>query len=132
MENMEKFEYAAKNRIRFQSKKGLINAEDCYQLTLKELDEIGLKIQSQTKSSSISLLSKVSQKGDTRLKVSLEIIKHIIAIKETEIENREAEIENKIKLEKYIELLERKQDEVKEGLSIEEIKSQILELQKKK
>lgn len=123
------FEVASREKLRF-SHKGLITSEDLWDLKLVDLDTIAKAVNRDLKDTSEESFLENEKKNPASagLTVKLDILKHIIGVKQ---------VENKAKLDKKkkadeLELLEslliEKETEGLKSLSPEEIKAKITEL----
>ena len=81
---MNIFEYAAKNKLRFDNPRGgSLQVEDLYSLPMEgnvSLNTVAINLHNRIKNTEVSFVSPV--KADDSLTVSLEIVKHIIADKQ--------------------------------------------------
>lgn len=125
MENINIFEVATRNKIRF-NYKGLITTEDLWDLSLSELDSIFGKLKAQEKeiNNQESLLDNNYNKN-TILTIKLEIVKYIFSVKKLEEDNNKLEKENKLKKQKIMEILKSKQDENLKSLTVEELQKML-------
>ena len=123
------FEAASQLQIRFESKQGELNVEDLWTLSLKSLDIIGTAIHKKIKESEEFSLLDTKTSGDAILELKLEIIKHIIADKQAEAEEKRVRTEKSGQLETLKKLLADKKHDALKNLSEEEISAEILKLQ---
>lgn len=130
---MEKmFEYAAKNKIRF-NYKGLITIEDLFDLTRNALDTIykSLVAQKKTEESEESLMdaaSKAKTKEQQDLEAKIEIVKYVFSVKTQELLDKAEEKEKKEKKQKLLAIYASKQDEALQKMSMEDLEKMIAEL----
>ena len=124
---MNIFEIATRKAFRFQSPKGLLTVEDLWNLPLSKgtanLNDIAISINRRIKASAEeSFVAVAGQKRvDSDDVVTLEILKHIISVRQAEDEARataQAKAEQRRKLQ---ELIDRKKEGELEGKSIEEL-----------
>ena len=84
---MEKlFENATREKVRFETSRGVISVEDVWDLPLQskngfDLDSIAKDVNRQLKASGEESFVKPTTAGDSVLELKLEIIKHIIKVK---------------------------------------------------
>lgn len=129
---MNIFEKATKIDLKFESKRGLLTPQDLWKLPLTSrssdsLDSIGLEVMKKLQeNSTLSLVSTVSSKNETD-ELRLEIIKHIISVKQSEIQLKEQQEVQRTKLKKIDDLIDSKKDEKLSNMTLEE-----LELEKQK
>jgi hypothetical protein len=127
MNDINIFEYAAKNKLRFPYK-GSIATEDLYDLSLNELDEIYKKLNKKLKASQEdSLLEKKSEK-DTALEVLIEIVKYIVKSKQDEIDDATKALARNQKKQKILALIEEKDNEDLRNKSKEELLKMVEEM----
>lgn len=126
--NVNIFEYASKNAIRFPYK-GMISTEDLWQLNVSALDSIYKALNKIKKESDEESLLQIKSKTDIELEVKIEIVKYIVAYKLAEKEKRELEAENKKQKQKILEIIAKRQDTALENMSDEELNKKLLELE---
>lgn len=115
------FENASRRKYRF-NHKGVITTEDLWDLSLTDLDSIykSLRTQAKQQESEESLLAAKSAVNN-ELDDKIEIVRHIVAVRQMEAEERKAERENAQKKQRIYDLIAKKQDEKLENMSIEEL-----------
>lgn len=119
------FEYAAVNRLRFQYK-GSITTEDLYSLSVKALDEIyqGLAAELAAKQGAKSLMAK--QDRDTeRLTIKMKIVEYIYGQKIAQAEAAKRAAAQKQQDQVILELIARKEQQALEGKSVEELRAML-------
>jgi hypothetical protein len=121
------FEYAVRNKLRFPYK-GMISVEDLWDLNVRELDTIFKTLNAQVKKSQEESLLETKSKEDETLAVQIDIVKHIVRIKQDEEAARLFAKERKEKQQKLMELINKKQDEDLNNKSIEELQAMLAEL----
>lgn len=131
MEKNALFVAASRCKLRIPTTKGPLAVEDLWDLSLKSLDEIAVKLDAKIQPSRKSFLDNPDPKKDAQAEadmLALEIIKVIIGIKQEE--NKAArEASSKAAQIAFLRgLKEKKRMEALEGLSMEEIDKQITEL----
>ena len=128
---MNIFEIATRKAFRFQSQKGPLTVEDLWNLPLSKgtanLNDIAISINRRIKASAEeSFVAVAGQKRvDSDDVVMLEILKHIISVRQAEDEARataQAKAEQRRKLQ---ELIDRKKEGELEGKSIEELQQMV-------
>ena len=126
MEMEKKFEFASRNKLRF-NYRGLITVEDLWDLGVRELDHIYKGLMSEKKETETeSLIAK--QIENTTLETKIELVKYIFNTKVEEAEAMNKKIENAKKKQKILEILARKQDAALENMSEDELKKLIEDL----
>lgn len=117
---MNIFERAVREKTRFNFK-GLISAEDLWDLSLESLDAIWCDLETELeKIPRRSLLATgIDQRGEIEFKQ--EIIKYIVDTKKVESEVRAQAKANSAKKQMILDLIEAKKNENLKNLSIEEL-----------
>lgn len=122
------FEIAVKNKFRFQFN-GMINSEDLFDLSVRDLDSIFKKLNSELKKVKEESLLEVKTQQDQELEIKIEIVKYIFNIKREEEQKRLKAKELKEKKQKLMEILKGKEEQDLLGKSTEEIQRMINELE---
>lgn len=117
---MNIFERAAREKTRFNFK-GLISAEDLWDLSLENLDSIWCELEAELeKLPRKSLLTTgIDQRGEIEFKQ--EIIKHIVDTKKIESEARAAAKLNSAKKQAILDIIQAKQNEDLKSKTVEEL-----------
>jgi hypothetical protein len=117
---MNIFERAAREKTRFNFK-GLISAEDLWDLSLENLDSIWCELEAELeKLPRKSLLATgIDQRGEIEFKQ--EIIKHIVDTKKIESEARAAAKLNSAKKQAILDIIQAKQNEDLKSKTVEEL-----------
>lgn len=127
MKEMNIFEFAARNKIRFPFK-GMISVEDMWDLSLANLDSIYKALNKQVKQSEEESLLSAKASVDTELEVQIAIVKHIVSVKLSEKEAAEKASENKAKEQKIMAILAARDDKVLENASDEDLRKMLAEI----
>lgn len=128
MKEINIFEYAAKNKLRFPFR-GSIAAEDLYDLTPQSLDSIYKLLMREVKASNEeSLLTDLSVE-DVQLQVKIDIVKHVVAEKLADIEKAKNAAAAKMQADKIRSIIAKKQDAALENLSADELKKMLEEIE---
>lgn len=116
-----KFINASRRKYRF-NYKGQITTEDLWDLPMSALDSIYKSLRAEAKASDEeeSLLA-ANTKTDTELDEKIDIIRYIVSCKMKEADERKAAAEQAQKRQKILDLIDRKQNEALENLSVEEL-----------
>ncbi len=111
-----------KNKYRFEFK-GLISAEDLFDLKLEDLDTIykGLK-KDEADLQGDSLLETKDNPKQLEVEAKINIVKEIFNMKQAEIEANKRALANKAQKAKILAIIENKQDQELSEKSIEELK----------
>ena len=124
---MNMFEYATRNKLRFPYK-GQISVEDLWDLSLSSLDAVFKGLNKQLKTAKEESLLETKSKEDEVLEIQIDIVKYIVAVKQTEAKVKLQAKENKEKKEKLLAILEDKENEEYKNMSADEIRKLIAEL----
>lgn len=129
------YKYAAKKQLRFQSNRGELTAEQLFQLPLKsqngcDLDTIAKKINGQLKNASEeSFVEDISDDPrKTDLTIALDIVKDVIATKQSEERARLDRIRKSAERKKILDVIAAKKDEKLSQASLEELEKQLAAL----
>lgn len=128
------FERATRAKLRFVSVRGLLTVEDLWDLPLTSKN--GFDIDAVAKEANFRLKeageeSFVSTKPDPAkalLELQMDVLKHIIAVRLQEQEAAKQKAERKVERARLLEALDSKQVEALKGLSPEEIRARIAEI----
>ena len=127
MATMNIFEYAVRNKIRFPFK-GMISAEDLWDLSLANLDSIYKTLNKQIKQSEEESLLVTKTNVDTELEVQIAIVKHIVAVKLEEKEAREKAAAKNAQKQKIMAIIATKEDEALQNSSVDDLRKMLEEL----
>lgn len=128
MNEINIFEYATKNKLRF-SFRGEQSVEDLWDLSLTNLDTIYKSLMKEKKDSTEESLLEVKSSADQELDIKILIIKYIVTIKLEEKAAKEQAIENRKQKQKILEIMAKRQDSALENMSDEELAKKLAELQ---
>mgnify|MGYP001624361158 CR=1 FL=1 len=124
---MNMFEYATRNKLRFPYK-GQISVEDLWDLSLSSLDAVFKNLNKQLKTAKEESLLETKSKEDEVLEIQIDIVKYIVAVKQTEAKVKLQAKENKEKKEKLLAILADKEKEEYQNMSADEIRKLISEM----
>lgn len=132
MENINIFEYAAKNRLRFEYH-GKLLVEDLYCLPLESLDQLYSELcKSRSGAQEHSLLKSKATDKDKALDVKIEIVKYIVNEKLEAIEAAKKQAETTDKRRKILEALAQREASELAAASKEDLLKQLEELDSSK
>lgn len=114
------FEIAIRNKYRFPFK-GMISTEDLWDLSIQNLDNVFKTLNKERKQNDEESLLETKTEFDQEVENKIEIVKHIVSVKQAEAAARLLEKEQKTRNQKIMAIIERKQDEALENLSVEEL-----------
>ena len=94
MSELNIFEYAAKNKLRFATERGLLTAEDLFDIKLSNqagpsLDKIAISLDEELSKTEKSFVKKVTPQNK-ELQIKLDIVKHVISVKQDQEEQKVA------------------------------------------
>ena len=94
MSELNIFEYAAKNKLRFTTERGLLTAEDLFDIKLSNqagpsLDKIAIALDEELSKTEKSFVKKVTPQNK-ELQIKLDIVKHVISVKQDQEEAKVA------------------------------------------
>ena len=124
------FVEASRLKLRFATSTGHVTVEDLWDLSLKSLDEIGVRVMEQCKPR-LSLLENPDKKADRASRaaeLALEIIKFVIGVKQDENKAAVATAAARQQRAFLTNLRDKKKIDQLEGLSLEEIDAQLAAL----
>ena len=94
MSELNIFEYAAKNKLRCATERGLLTAEDLFDIKLSNqagpsLDKIAISLDEELSKTEKSFVKKVTPQNK-ELQIKLDIVKHVISVKQDQEEAKVA------------------------------------------
>ena len=128
------FEYAARNKLRFQSTKGELTLEQLWDVPLRSKDDFNLNAVAKTASkawkdiSEESFVETAKTPEHVRRATALEVVKHVIDTKLAEELAAKTRADNKIEKEKLLAILAEKQAGKLSELSEKELQKRIAAL----
>ena len=128
------FEKASRIKLRFETAKGLLGAEDLWELPLQHprnlnLDDLAQRLYRELKVQlEVVSFVKPAETKDNLPQLRFDIVKYIIDVKVAERDAAQALEDKRVKKQKLLAMLERKQDEALESKSEEEIRAMISEV----
>lgn len=114
------FERAARLKLRF-SFKGLCTVEDLWDLTVEELDSIFKTLNKKLKEQEGESLLETKTSDDEALELKIDIIKHIVNVKQEERRQYMDQSLKASKKKKLLEIIAMKQDEQYKSMSLEDL-----------
>lgn len=125
---MENFEKASKIKLRFETTKGFISTEELWDLNLTALDNIAKSVNKKRKEEVEESFITTKSSSNQILDLQLEILKHIISVKQNEMQERENKIKKSEEIDFLKKLLAEKKNEELKNLSAEEIAKRLSDL----
>lgn len=120
------FEIATRNKFRFLFK-GVISTEDLWDLSVESLDNVFKTLNSEMKKTKEESLLSTKSKDDEVLELKIEIVKHIVTVKQKEKEARERKFLDRERNQKIMSIIAAKQDEQLHNMSVEELQKLLVE-----
>ncbi len=122
---MENFKQATKEKLRFQTAKGLLSTEQLWDLSLADLDNLAIELQEKyEESGKKSFLVKRSVKDKTA-KLRFDVVLDVLQTKSDEMEEAKQKAEDKKHNEEIMQLIVEKQKEGLKGKSIKQLESML-------
>lgn len=127
METNKMFEIAVRNKFRFPFK-GAISVEDLWDLSVQQLDGIFKTLKSQEQKAQEESLLETRTPEDEVLKIKIDIIRHIVAVKLEEANQAARAKETRDQKQKILGILAEKQDEDLRNKTPEELRAMLEQL----
>lgn len=121
------FEVATRQKYRFPYK-GSISVEDMWDLPVTALDSIFKTLNDKARQAQEESLLDTKAKEDEETEIKIQIVRHIVGVKQVEAAAREKAKENKEMKQRLLEIKTAREDKRLEGLSDAELEKMISEL----
>ena len=129
------FEKATQLKLRFETVKGSISVEDLWDLPLTSKNQFDLDSVAKGISKALKEVSEesfvtpnVNSEEHKEFSLKLDIVKHIIALKLKDLEDKKLAALKKDKKDHILRLIKQKQDEAFSNKSIEELEAELKDL----
>lgn len=128
------FETAARKKYRFPTNRGDLMVEQLFDLPLVaangfSLNNVAINVNNDLKSvTTDSFVEAKPVPGKADLENKLEIVKHVIAIKQDEAKAAERKVQKEAERQKILEIISRKEDTALSESSIDDLKKRLAEL----
>lgn len=128
------FEEAVRQKIRFESPKGLLTTEDLWDLPLQStsgkanLDDIARTIAKKLKATEDVSFVTTEPKVDKTLQLSFNVVKHVIDTLKAERDVAKTAKANYEKKQQLLELISQKENEHLKGQSLEDLRKMVEEM----
>lgn len=135
MSEINIFQYATRNKLRFASAKGELTVEQLWDVPLRSSDGFNLDAIARTANKTFkdateeSFVTTTRTPAHTRLEMTLEVVKNVIATRLAEEDAAKRRAENKKEKEKLLEILAEKQAGKLSELSEKELQKRIAALE---
>lgn len=129
-----KFEQASRLKLRFSTPQGLLSAEDLWDLPLTStrgranLNDIAKAINAELKAAGEEDFVNPKPGGNDVLQLKMDLVKHVIAVIQSENESVRLAADRIEKKKQLLELIARKQNQELEGKSREELEAMVAAL----
>lgn len=121
------FEVATRGKMRFQYN-GMVTVEDLWDLSVEQLDAVFKTLNAAMKQVQEESLLDTRSQADRDLDVKIALVKHIVAVKLKEKDERAHAREQREKRQRLLEVLASKKDEALRSKTAEELEAMIAEL----
>lgn len=118
------FEGAVRAKYRFPFK-GSITTEDLWDLSLQDLDRVFKALNGEAKQTQEESLLKVKDEQSEILERKIEIVKHIVAVKQAEIAAVKEAADRKVQKQRIMEIISKKEDDALANMSLEDLKKMV-------
>lgn len=118
------FEGAARAKYRFPFK-GSITTEDLWDLSLQDLDRIFKTMNAEVKQTQEESLLKVKDEHSEILERKIEIVKHIVSVKQVEEEAVKDAANRKAQKQRIMEIIAKKEDDALANMSLDDLKKMV-------
>lgn len=119
------YKEATRKKLRWTTAKGVLSVEQLWDLSLIQLNEIAKSLNKSLKESKEEDFITIKSKEDAELSLRFNIVKDIIDSKLKEKEEEAVKVEKAQKRQQILELIYKKQNEVLESKSLEELKKEL-------
>ena len=131
---MNIFEKATRQKVLFESPKGLLTVQDLWDLPLvgsggvANLDDIAIALHVKLREENQVSFVSTKKEASELLQLKFDIVKHIIEVKLEEKAAKALVAENRAKKERILEIIERKQSRELEETSLEDLQKMVKDL----
>lgn len=122
---MEMYKQANKQKLRFQTSKGLLSTEQLWDLSLTDLDALAVSLESAHKNSKGKSFLEKRTTTDKGLKLQFDVVLDVLQSKVEDAEIATLERENKEHNQKILALIAEKKDGQLAGKSIKELEKML-------
>lgn len=122
---MENYKLASREKLRFQTPKGLLSVEQLWDLSLSDLDALAVALESEHKESGKKSFLVKSSAKDKTAKLKFDIVLDVLSTKVDEKNAASEAAEVKEHNKKILTLIAEKQDESLKGKSIAQLEKML-------
>ena len=123
---MSIFEQATKSALRFKASNGQVSTEDLWDMTLANLDVIAKGLRKELRDEDDSFID--SKKTNEQLELKFEVVKHVIASKLAERDERALARDKAARRQQILGVLEQKKSDSMQGMSVEALEAELKNL----
>lgn len=125
MSEINVFERASREKLRFKAKAGFVTVEDLWDLPLTQLDTMAVTVNEQINSVAKGSFLKPRQAADETLSLTLQVLIYVMTVRQQETADAKAAADKKAQKAKLVEILGNKQEQKLQSLSEEELLAKI-------
>ena len=122
---MENFKQASREKLRFQTSKGLLSVEQLWDLSITELDTLAVSLENDYNASGKKSFVVKSSPKDKTTKLKFDVVIDILTTKVDEAQEAAEAKEIKDHNKKILELISEKKDESLRGKSIKDLEKML-------
>lgn len=120
---MELFAKASKNKIRFETSKGLLSTEELWDLGLHSLDKLAIGLNRQLKESATESFVVETPRADTILQMKFDVVLAVITSKKQDAQEAASRAETSERNELIRSIISDKKNEELKSKSLEELEA---------
>lgn len=130
---MPLFERASREKLRFQTNRGPLSAEDLWDIPLTSkngvsLNAIAQELHHQLASATPSFVEGAGKAVDSKLQLAMDLVLRVIEVRQAEAKVKSEAAAKAAQKQKLLEILGQKKDEELQGLTAEELEARIAAL----
>lgn len=125
LNTMDNFKLASQQKLRFQTNKGLLSVEQLWELSLTELDELAVSLETEHKASGKKSFLVKSTPKDKTAKLRFDVVLDVLNTMAEEANALSEAAEIKAHNSKILNLMAEKQDEALKGKSLKELEAML-------
>ncbi|HOV34891.1 MAG TPA: hypothetical protein PLS56_02775 [Candidatus Dojkabacteria bacterium] len=122
---MDIFKQASKQKVRFQTSKGVLSVEQLWDLGLTDLDNLAVSLEAEHKESGKKSFLHASTAKDKTAKLKFDVVLDILTTKVDEEAAAKQAREDKEHNKKILELINEKKDESLKGKSVKQLEAML-------
>ena len=122
------FAKATRANLRYKTAAGNITSEDLWDVSLPQLDTMAKAINKQLKEATEESFFTPSTSGNAKLQLAFDVVMYIGKVKQSEAEAAKLAKERTAKKAQLLELINRKENEVLEGKSLDDLRAELAQL----